>query len=437
MSKHWSKPILFAVALYGLVASGCAIYFEVEDGDEAGEGTPGSEPPREPPADCDGCGSGGGSGPGGPSGPGAPGGPGGPGGPGDSCAGLATEPVILDCNVDNGDEVNSWRAESVSGTRLHLVSVYETRSDHTGSYHPTGTATVEFALPGQNVLALASYEPTEWTVTLAPGASLEKIVAIGYFRQTVIAPPGIEVETHYYAEEQYSPYAACGYSLPYNGQGCDTDQLIANVEALTGLALSSFDGCYAATAFRLATSSVCEPQGNDDGNDDGNDGGNDGRGGYVAPAIRTCETGSTWLYRTENAPETALHIAGLYETHSDHGYGNHPMGDADVHFALPGDNVLALSSYEPVHWHIDVAPGAGLTKVIAFGHHEQIVSAPPGVEVEIHTYEPAGDPLWAIGFDLSPGSSNDLITKAELVTGLTMTSFDGCYRATELIYEPL
>ncbi|HWN66640.1 MAG TPA: hypothetical protein VNM90_03310, partial [Haliangium sp.] len=56
------------------------------------------------------------------------------------------------------------------------------------------------------------------------------------------------VEVYDY-ESTGSPLSACGYSLPYNGGGCDTNQLIANAEAITGLSVTGFDGCYQATTF--------------------------------------------------------------------------------------------------------------------------------------------------------------------------------------------
>jgi hypothetical protein len=55
-----------------------------------------------------------------------------------------------------------------------------------------------------------------------------------------------------------STYQSCGYSLPYNGGGCDTDALIADLEGLTGLALSSFHGCYRASEIVLASLDAAE-----------------------------------------------------------------------------------------------------------------------------------------------------------------------------------
>lgn len=53
-------------------------------------------------------------------------------------------------------------------------------------------------------------------------------MVIGYLDQQVKVDDAIPVELH----EADSPLAACGYSLPYNGGGCDTEVLLANAEAI-------------------------------------------------------------------------------------------------------------------------------------------------------------------------------------------------------------
>jgi hypothetical protein len=135
------------------------------------------------------------------------------------------------------------------------VSVYETIS---GDFqqHIQGEAHVDVRLRDSHVLALSAYEPTRWVVDVAPDARLEKIVVFGYHEQVVSAPASVQVEIH--DTTTGSTYAPCGYSLPYNGGGCDTDALIADAEGLTGLVLSSFHGCYQASEFALASSNTRE-----------------------------------------------------------------------------------------------------------------------------------------------------------------------------------
>lgn len=322
--------------------------------------------------------------------------------------------TILDCDVAAGDEASSYRADSDSDTTLHLVSVYETYEYE---------ASVYFDQPGSNVLALSAYTATQWNVELAPGASLDKIVVVGYEAQFVKGPEGVPVEI-YDHEGQGSPLAGCGYSLPYDGGGCDTNELIATVESITGLTLSRFDGCYRASAIQVA-SSTCEPPPPPPPPPP------------ASSVILDC-TSESYASRSESNGRAALHLGAVYETRSDHGPGYHPTGEAYVDFALPGENVLALSAYEPTHWIVSLAPGASLQKVVLIGYHAQSADVPEGVAVEVYDYESTGSPLAACGYSLpynGGGCDTDqLIANVETITGLPVTGFDGCYNATTFAY---
>jgi hypothetical protein len=321
--------------------------------------------------------------------------------------------TILDCDISAGYEVSSYRADNDSETALHLVGVYETYEYE---------ASVYFDQSGSNVLALSAYTSTQWNVELAPGASLDKIVAVGYEAQFVKGPEGVPVEIYTY-EGQDSELAGCGYSLPYDGGGCDTDQLIATVESITGLTLSRFDGCYRASAIQVG-SKTCEPP------------------PPPPPAppssvILDCADQS-YSSRSETNGRPAVYLGAVYETRSDHEYGYHPTGEAYVEFTLPGENVLALSAYEPTHWVVEVTPGASLQKVVLIGYHTQTADVPEGVALEVHDYESTDSPLAACGYSLpynGGGCDTDqLIANVETITGLPVTGFDGCYNATTFAY---
>jgi len=156
-------------------------------------------------------------------------------------------PVITDCDLPSGYDVDSWRAISEGATRLWVGGVYQTRSDHSGGYHPTGEGTVTWSTPGSNVLVLSSYEPTHWTIDVLPGGQLDRIVTLGYHVQTVDAPPGVLVETYDY--ESGDCLYECGFALPGDGGGCEGEDLVAAAQHVTGLDLYAFDGCYDATTF--------------------------------------------------------------------------------------------------------------------------------------------------------------------------------------------
>lgn len=130
-----------------------------------------------------------------------------------------------------------------------------------------------------------------------------------------------------------------------------------------------------------------------------------------------------------------LHILGVYETHGDHsGADNHPPGAATVHVARQGSQVLALSSYEPVHWTVTADPGAVIEKVIINGYHAQTADVPAGVPVEIHA-ESGTLGVYGYAWPSSEGGSDTqgLVSALEQLAGRQMTSFHGCYQATSFV----
>jgi hypothetical protein len=132
------------------------------------------------------------------------------------------------------------------GPQVTVFGVYETRSDHGAGHHPVGESSVTIDRPGVHTLVLSAYEPTSWHVSLAPGAVVDAVYLYGYHAQTVDLP-GVRVVTQTY--EQGGQFA-CGYSYPYNGGGCDTNDLLARVEAEVG-PVHAFHGCYRAVTWTL------------------------------------------------------------------------------------------------------------------------------------------------------------------------------------------
>jgi hypothetical protein len=123
---------------------------------------------------------------------------------------------------------------------LHVISAYEAHGNHGGGSHPPGDAQVVIERPGDHALVLSAYEPVNWHVSLAPGVNIESVTLIGYHMQTVDLP-----------NVPVTRGQGCGYSYPYNGGGCDTDQLLALAKQLTGAELTTFHGCYQASRWAL------------------------------------------------------------------------------------------------------------------------------------------------------------------------------------------
>ncbi|UQA62594.1 hypothetical protein [Polyangium aurulentum] len=127
-----------------------------------------------------------------------------------------------------------------------------------------------------------------------------------------------------------------------------------------------------------------------------------------------------------------LHLIGIYESHGNHGYDNHPAGAASVHVERKGSSILALSSYEPVHWTVTAAEGVVLEKVILNGYHDQTADVPAGVEVEVHDGPDGSLGAYAYAWPSSEGGSDTqgLVSTLEGITGRALTSFNGCYQAS-------
>lgn len=125
---------------------------------------------------------------------------------------------------------------------LHLFSAYEPANS---------TINVHIERNTQMVVVLSSYEPVHWVVTVDPGATVNEILLNGYHSQTLSAPSSIPYQIRSYDQTSTNFGASCGYSLPYNGGGCDTNQLLAGIGFHTGLDWTSFTGCYTASEFLL------------------------------------------------------------------------------------------------------------------------------------------------------------------------------------------
>ena len=68
------------------------------------------------------------------------------------------------------------------------------------------------------------------------------------------------------------------------------------------------------------------------------------------------------------------YMIGIYETHSDHFGGVHPMGDADVVIEEQrGAISLVLHSYEPVTWHLSGPGVEQISRLVLLGYHDQFV----------------------------------------------------------------
>lgn len=127
--------------------------------------------------------------------------------------------------------------DSSSCAPLEVVSIYESKSGDGSGYHSRGKATVNLERPGRQILMVSSYEATEWEIKTIPGVILEGIIASGYYKQQVVAPAGVPIQTFSLDE---GSYLAGSIAVDWTKAGT----LITHAERISGQKLTAFHGCY-------------------------------------------------------------------------------------------------------------------------------------------------------------------------------------------------
>ncbi len=148
--------------------------------------------------------------------------------------------VIQGCNTGVGYEVTTYRAEGPIDTPVFAVGVHDAPNLSPLPFEVT------WALPGDGILVLTTYNETTWNVTIAPGASLSTIMVLGFEDQTVnVAGADPEVDVVEMFRDPAHEYPSLrGASV------------LAYVEGATGERVDGFDGCYEATGAYIGDSSI-------------------------------------------------------------------------------------------------------------------------------------------------------------------------------------
>ncbi|MEB3277571.1 MAG: hypothetical protein VKK42_01440 [Lyngbya sp.] len=157
----------------------------------------------------------------------------------------------------------------------------------------------------------------------------------------------------------------------------------------------------------------------------------------VSPTA-TCGVGGSQdfsAFVTSASGDKELHLVGVYESHPHHSGNHHPMGEAQVRVTRQGKPIiLALSSYEPVNWKIEVERGVEIEKIIVNGYHDQKVTGVSGVPIEEYSYKETGKYLGDFLYKWTSAENTGtsaLVTQLNQLTGTELTSFQGCYRGTQ------
>jgi hypothetical protein len=130
--------------------------------------------------------------------------------------------------------------ECADGSELHFVAQLNFVAPVTE---------VEVDRPGVPMtLVLSSYQTTQWRVIPTPDTQIEQIVLNGYLPSMVEQLPGVRVVNR---TGEGNNLTACAYGWPVDATGCDTPALVEGAEALTGLTLTSFQGCHDGVSYSI------------------------------------------------------------------------------------------------------------------------------------------------------------------------------------------
>lgn len=139
-----------------------------------------------------------------------------------------------------------------------------------------------------------------------------------------------------------------------------------------------------------------------------------------------CGEGDESLHVVEPFRSPELHVIGIYE----------PMEGRAVRVVIdrPGLVQVMLSSYEPADWTLIAGADTEVDRVIVNAYYEPTVAAPPGASVEIHSWEGGEDYVaeFDYGWPQADRGARGLAVVAQDLTSLDLSSFVGCYAASEL-----
>ncbi|MEB3343630.1 hypothetical protein [Okeania sp.] len=155
------------------------------------------------------------------------------------------------CGVGGSNDFSSFFNTPKRNKELHLIGVYEASSDHKGRYHPTGIINVSIERQNQPIiLALSSYEPVDWNLSLGKDVKIEKIIINGYHDQKISGVSGIPIEEFSY-EGTGKYLGEFVYKWNKLSPNSETVSLVTKLEKLTDTNLTSFQGCYRGNRFSI------------------------------------------------------------------------------------------------------------------------------------------------------------------------------------------
>lgn len=140
-------------------------------------------------------------------------------------------PVNLEHDCDGGS-LSVHHEEAAVGPALRILSIYEAHTQF-------DDAIVAVEVDEETVLVLSAYDPVHWRVAEDHEGAIQRIIVAGDEETQITAPPGVPIEL---ADRS-------GSSDDWWAPGTRT--LVDRAQAISGLHLRSFHGCYRGASFSL------------------------------------------------------------------------------------------------------------------------------------------------------------------------------------------
>lgn len=155
--------------------------------------------------------------------------------------------------TSSGYQLSYYVNPEITSPEIHVIGVYETRSDHSFNYHPSGKAYVHVTGMTETPvnLVLSSYEPTDWILDGAGLSFIQSVIVSSYHASSATGIDSSKV--------QIKDLGGYGFAWPSSSGGTNTPALVSAVESLYGTPIATFSGVYRATDFSVFLSPVPEP----------------------------------------------------------------------------------------------------------------------------------------------------------------------------------
>ena len=166
--------------------------------------------------------------------------------PGDSSSKPVTTsvvlPEILVVDPATGNEVSSYMADEIGNPEVHIIGVSQTEFN-LDEHNPRGDAYVQVKRKQGNpmILVLSSGQPLTWHIQKEAGVNIQKIILNGQYEHEIQGADGIEILNR--SGDNFIVPEAWEWDVPM------TKLLAQDVEDITGVPATSFNGCYRASQF--------------------------------------------------------------------------------------------------------------------------------------------------------------------------------------------